>query len=139
MISLKTGDVANNMVTPDLLTADETGKSIIVVFVQERFVKKTTKFHGRLKTKSLHTFESMYTLEVDVKKEKPVGVKAERDLFKRVITDMEAGKDLGNGVTVLQSTLTYCPPASKLICFLTGTPGTQSKQQHGQREVKDGG
>eukprot|EP00745_Piridium_sociabile_P034091 TRINITY_DN5858_c0_g1_i7.p1 TRINITY_DN5858_c0_g1~~TRINITY_DN5858_c0_g1_i7.p1 ORF type:complete len:942 (+),score=252.29 TRINITY_DN5858_c0_g1_i7:556-3381(+) len=94
LISLTTGDVANDVVTHDLLTAEETGKSVIAVFVQDRLVKKTTKFHDRLITKSLHTFESMYTLEVNVGKQKTVVLKADRDLFKRVITAMEAGRDV---------------------------------------------
>ena len=62
--------------------------------MQDRLVKKTTKFHEQLITKSLHTFESMYTLEVKNRKEQTVALKADRDLFKRVITAMEGGRDV---------------------------------------------
>ncbi|KAL8586113.1 hypothetical protein ACOMHN_065076 [Nucella lapillus] len=94
LISLTTCDVARDVVKHDLLTAEETGKEVISEFVQKRFVLKETLFHDRIKTKKLCTLESMYTLEVNTGKEKIVAIKADRDLFRRVITAMEAGRDV---------------------------------------------
>ncbi|KAL8561204.1 hypothetical protein ACOMHN_029275 [Nucella lapillus] len=86
LISLTSCDVASDVVKHDLLTAEETGKEVISEFVQKRY--------DRIKTKKLCTLESMYTLEVNTGKEKTVAIKADRDLFRRVITAMEAGRDV---------------------------------------------
>ncbi|KAL8621266.1 hypothetical protein ACOMHN_008091 [Nucella lapillus] len=94
LISLTTCDVASDVVKHDLLTAEETGKEVISEFVQKRFVLKETLFHDRIKTKKLCTLESMYTLEVNTGKEKTVAIQADKDLFRRVITAMEAGRDV---------------------------------------------
>ena len=70
LVSITTGDIASEAVTNDLLHAEVTGKQIVSEFVENRFTKKTTGFHDRIKSKNLKTFESMYTVEVNVGKEK---------------------------------------------------------------------
>ena len=94
LVSFTTGDVANDTVKHDLLTAEETGKAVTHDFVNERLRNKTVNFYDRIKTKNLCTFPTMYTVQVNVGKQMTVSLKADRDLFRRVITAMEAGREV---------------------------------------------
>ncbi|KAG0723506.1 hypothetical protein GWK47_042571 [Chionoecetes opilio] len=94
LASLTTGDVASEAVTNDLLSAEITGKQVVSEFVENRFIKKTASFHDRIKSKNLQTFESTYTVQVKVGKEKTVALKADRNFLRHVVTAMQAGRDV---------------------------------------------
>lgn len=51
-------------------SAEITVKQVVLELADNRFFKKTARFHDRIKSQNLQTFESMYTNQVKVGKEK---------------------------------------------------------------------
>ena len=93
LVSLTTGEVATDRARNDMLGAEEVGKRKMSEFVKVRLVHKTVKFHDRIKLQKLHTFQTKYIVQVNVGKE-AVSIKADRDLFQKVIVALEAGRDV---------------------------------------------
>ena len=95
LLAVTTGDVASEEIKHDLLGAEEVGKTVVREFVEGRLIKKEVKFHDGVKQKkTLKTFETLYSVPVSVDNKKVVAVKADRDLFRRVVIAFESGRDI---------------------------------------------
>ena len=97
LVAVTTGDVVTDEIKSDLLEAEQRGKAAVKDFVKERLIKKETKFHDTIKQQKLKTFESLYAVNVRVGKEKTVSIKADRDLFRRVVVALESGREVDVG------------------------------------------
>ena len=106
-----TGDVAIEEIKQDLLGAEEIGKTIVNEFVQVRLIKKEVKFHDSLKQQKLKTFETLYSVPVSLNKDKTVSIKADRDLFRRVVLALGSGREVDVD-TLLQRELLSPVPLS---------------------------
>lgn len=96
LVCLTTGDIANAAIKKDLLCAEKVGLQVIRTFVTERFIEEKTSLHTSIPKQKLKTFASMCAVEVskDKKKKGTAIVKADRDLFQRLIVVMESGRDI---------------------------------------------
>ena len=97
LVVVTTGDIATNDIKSDLLETQERGKAAVNDFVKERLIKRETKFHDKIKQQKLKTFETLYVVNVRVDKEKTVSIKADRDLFRRVVVALESGREVDIG------------------------------------------
>ena len=79
------------------MEAQEREKAAVNDFVKERLIKKETKYHDKIKQQKLRTFETLYVVNVRVDKEKTVSIKADRDLFRRVVVALESGREVDIG------------------------------------------
>ena len=94
LVVVTTGDVANEEIKEDLLSAEENGKNIVNEFVLHTLIKRDIKFHDSLKQQNLKTFETLYSVPVSLEKGKSVVVKANRDLLRRVVVALESGREV---------------------------------------------
>lgn len=111
LISVSTGDVAADDIRTDILTAEEKGEGLVKEFVKDRLMKKsTTNFFAKLPKIKSKTLGTMYKVQVKVKKDAVVVVKAERDIFRRLLVVSDGGRnvDLAN---ILQYELSPVPLA----------------------------
>lgn len=84
------------------------GQRVIIEIIQERLADKTVSFHAPLKKLQLKTMSSLYSLSVSDKKSQAKCVKNDRDLFRRIIVSMDAGRDIDID-TLLQQELSEVP------------------------------
>ena len=108
LVVVTTGDVASEEIKQDLLGAEEIGNTIVNEFVQVRLIKKEVKFHDSLKQQKLKTFETLYYVPVSLDKDKTVGIKADRDLLRRVVVALESGREVDVDI-LLQRELSPVP------------------------------
>ena len=94
LVAVTTGDVASDDIRNDLLQAQERGEAAVKTFVQERLIKKETKLHDNIKQQKLKMFGTLYSVNVKVNKDKTVSVRADRDLFRRVVVALESGREV---------------------------------------------
>jgi hypothetical protein len=81
-------------VKSDVLSAESIGKDLVNDFVNNRLIDHSAKFHDRITQRKLKTFEAVYSVSVSVEKQRSVSVKADRDLFRRVIIALESGREV---------------------------------------------
>lgn len=77
----------------DLLKVTEKGSDKLQKFVSERLIEKTVPFHSPLPKTNLKTFGSLYSVTVKIDHQKVV-IKADRDLFRRMIIAIEGGRTI---------------------------------------------
>ena len=94
LIGLTTGDVATDEIKLNMANAYSKGQRVIIEIIQERLADKTVSFHAPLKKLQLKSMSSMYSLSVSDKKSQAKGVKNHRDLFRRIIVSVDAGRDI---------------------------------------------
>ena len=77
-----------------LLNASDNGKASLCEFVRDRLVTKTTSIHATITRRKSKTLASLQTGLVNSAKQKTSVVKANRDLLRRVVVSMEAGREV---------------------------------------------
>lgn len=102
MISISTRDVVPDDIKHDLESAQANGKKSLSEFVTARLIDKTKALHDGLPKNSPKTMASMYAVTVKTDKEKTATVKADRDLFRRIIIANEAGRDIDMDIILEQ-------------------------------------
>ena len=108
LVAVTTGDIASDEVKHGLLQAQAVGNNVIKNFVCERLITKKTKFHEKIAQQKCKTFEMLYLVPVTMDRDKTLAVKADRDLFRRVIVALESGRDVHVDL-LLQKELSLVP------------------------------
>ena len=88
LISLSSGINAQEDVQEDLLRAEQVGKLQAERFIEERIKSNVVGFYETIK-KKLKTFTSMLTTEKLAVKDKEIVIRADRDLFARLLVIRE--------------------------------------------------
>ena len=94
LVTLTTGDVATKEIQQDLTDAHGTGKQMVADFVSNRLVTRNTYFHDTLAKRKSKTFSTLYTNLDKSKLLKSSVVKADREVFQRIIVSMESGREV---------------------------------------------
>ena len=94
LINISNGDVATNDITESLLNAKNKGHELSEAFIYERLIKKQTSYHKTLHRVKSKTFESLYEVNITYEKQKNMHIKADRDLFRRLVVAVESGRDI---------------------------------------------
>ncbi len=79
------GQVASEAISADLLNAKEIGEKAFVEFFQQRLNTDEVEFHAPLKKMKLKTFKDTATSTVTKVRGREIALKADRDLFARLI------------------------------------------------------
>ena len=85
LVSLSSGIVANEKMRYDLMSAKEQGKASLMKFVQERIVTNETDFYASISKLRLQTFANVNKRTSVKVKGKDMIVKADRNLFGRLL------------------------------------------------------
>ena len=107
LVSLVTGDVATEDITDSLLHVYDRGKKIVENFVTLRLVNGTVDFYSTLPKSNTKTFSALYDVSVTNGKERQT-IKADRDLFRRIIIAIEGGREIDID-TMLEKELSPVP------------------------------
>ena len=94
LVSLATGDVTSEEIRKDLANGGKTSKELLMQFVVNRLVTNNTDFHDRLTKRKSRTFSSLYSDDAKGERLKIKSVKADRDIFRRIIVSMESGREV---------------------------------------------
>ena len=70
------------------------GQELSEAFINERLIKKQTSYHKTLHRVKSKTFESLYEVNITYEKQKNMHIKADRDLFRRLVVAVESGRDI---------------------------------------------
>lgn len=93
LVSLTTGDVATEDITKDMVMAHEKGKQKLFKFVSERLVAKKEIFHETIHKVNSKTMSALYK-STPSSVEKTKSIKSDRELFRRLIVSMDAGRSV---------------------------------------------
>ena len=93
LVRLTTGDVAPADIRCDLISALEKGKEGLTKFIDERLIERRVAFHDPLLTQKAKTMNSLYDTDI-LKDKKKSPVKADRDMFRRLLIAKDAGRDV---------------------------------------------
>jgi len=118
LICISTKDVAPSDIASDLLDADINGKDVLRSFIQERLSNDAKRsLYDPVSKNNSKTFAKMYTNKPVLKEKKQKSVKADRDIFRRLVVAAEGGRSI-DLQQVLQYELTDVP------CALSNADGT---------------
>ena len=78
----------------ELLSANVKGTSLIINFVKSRLKDHAVDFYSRIPQNKEKTLATMYKVKVSVQKDKVIEVKAERDIFHRLLVASGSGRDV---------------------------------------------
>lgn len=92
IVSLATRDIASQQITESLLTAHDHGREKMRDFVDSRLVKKNVGFHDKLQKSKNPTLKTMYQVKSKNPALKEKTVKADRNLFQRLLVSKDAGR-----------------------------------------------
>lgn len=92
LISLATKDVATPDITDSLLTAFKRGKQLASDYMDARLQNDNSTFYDRLVKVKSKTFSDLYTVKTGCSKESTI--KADRDLYRRLLTAVQSGRDV---------------------------------------------
>lgn len=110
LTNIITGDVATDEITESLLGAKKKGEEVLARFVDERLVKKEISYHKTLHKVKAKTFSSLYEVTITIDKQKTTQIKADRDLFRRLVVSVESGREVQLD-TLLEKELSPVPLA----------------------------
>ena len=124
---LTTGDITNITIKRDVLGAQQVGNEAVQTFVTERLVEKKRSLHGNTSKLKLRTLVSLWVYEVGKEKQQQstAVIRADRNLFQRLIVVMDAGRDIHID-SLLQQELCPVPLA---LANTDGTLRTTNKSQ----------
>lgn len=108
LVNLSTNDIAPEDIISELLSAREKGQNLVSEFMETRFVNNVTDFYARIPQVKAKTLGTMYKAGVQVKNDKITVVKAERDIFRRLLVVRDSGRDV-DLASVLQHELAPVP------------------------------
>jgi len=95
LINIVNGDMASDDIAQDLIDARESGVHAIQDFIKERLTDRNKSFYDSVCKLQLKTFDSLYKIKVPKDKESKASlVKADRDLFRRVLLALESGREV---------------------------------------------
>lgn len=94
VVSLATRDVASPQITESLLTAHAQGQDKFKEFVGSRLITKNVGFHDKLRQSKSPTLKSMYQIQNKNPALKQKTVKADRNLFQRLLVSKQAGREV---------------------------------------------
>ena len=133
LINIFSGDVATSDIAQSLHDVQMTGKEAHKEFVQNRLIDKKTSFHATMTKVKVKTFSSLYSVKVKTEKQKTTMMKADRELFRRLLVSSESGREV-NLECVLESELSPVPLS---LATTDGNLRLANKSQLGQILVKD--
>ena len=110
LVCLSTGDVAPEDVRDELLSAEVKGTSLVIDFVKSHLIDRSVDFYSRIPQNKAKTLATMYKVKVPVQKDKVIEVKAERDIFHRLLVASGSGRDV-NLENILKHELSPVPLA----------------------------
>ena len=94
-MSLSTGDVTTDDIMSDMMKASEKSEILVKEFVKDRLMENsTTSLFARMPQNKSKTLGTMYEVHVTVKKESPVVLKAEREIFWRLLVVSDSGRNV---------------------------------------------
>ena len=85
LVSLSSGCVASESIRQDLLTAQKKGTDALTTFVEDRLLSNSKGFYGTLSKLKLGTFIDVQKKSSSSKEEKTVILRADRNLFARLL------------------------------------------------------
>lgn len=94
VVNLATRDIASQQITEALLTAHEQGREKMDDFVDQRLIKKVVGFHDKLRQSKSPTLKTMYLVQNKNPALKQKTVKADRNLFQRLLVSKEGGREV---------------------------------------------
>ena len=99
-MNLSNNDIVPDEITSDILAAEGKGHKLVTEFVKYRRDEQNTDFYSRIAQIKAKTMTINYKTTVQVKKENVTVVKAERDIFRRLIVVRDSGRkvDLGSNL-----------------------------------------
>jgi len=110
LMCLSTGDVAPDDVRDGLLSVEKKSVTLVQDFVKSHLIEQSTDFYSRLPQTKAQTLATMYKVKVTVQKDKVVEVKAERDIFRRLLIASDSGRNV-NLENILKHELSPVPLA----------------------------
>ena len=94
LLNIATGDAATADIADALLNASDKGQEYINQFIADRLIKKEISFHKVLHKANSKTFASLYSVNVTSEKQKILQIKADRDIFRRLLVAIESRRDI---------------------------------------------
>jgi len=94
VVSLATRDVASPQITESLLTAHARGQEKLREFAASRLIKKDVGLHEKLRQSQSQTLKNMYQVQSNNPALKQKTIKADRNLFQRLLVSKEAGREV---------------------------------------------
>ena len=128
LINICNGDVATDDIAEDLLNSARKGRELMETFISDRLIEKKTSFYKVLHKVNSKTFGNLYDVTVRAEKQQMVQIKADRNLFRRLIVSIESGREI-NLDKLLQKELSPVPPS---LVTTDGTLRSTNKAQLSQ-------
>lgn len=125
LMSLSTNDIVPDEITNEILSAERKGHSLVSDFVKSRLHNKDVEFYSRIPQVKAKTIGSMYKSTVQVKKDAVSIVKAERDIFRRLLVVRDSGRDV-DLASILKHELSPVPYALASTNRKLDTPKSKS-------------
>lgn len=110
LINLATNDIVPDDISNEILSAEKKGVTLVNNFVESRLLKNETDFYARIPQNKPKTIATMYKVVVKKSKETVTMVKAERDIFRRLLVVKDSGRDV-DLATILEHELSPVPLA----------------------------
>ena len=88
---MATKDVAVDKICNELLAAEDTGKSLLKDFTEQRLKEKTVGFFDTIKKQNSKTFATLYKIPVAEKVSEKKLLKAYRKLLQRLFNAASSG------------------------------------------------
>ena len=85
MIALSSGTVAGDDIVDEITNVEAIGKASLKQFIDDRIINGTTEFLEKIEKKQLKTFDSIGKKKVYKVKDELIPVKADRDIFGRML------------------------------------------------------
>lgn len=109
-MNLSNNDIVPDEITSDILSAEGKGHKLVTEFVKSRLDEQDTDFYSRIAQIKAKTMATMYKTTVQVNKDTVTVVKAERDIFRRLLVVRDSGREVDLG-SVLKYELSPVPLA----------------------------
>lgn len=77
--------LSTNNVRTDVMEAEKKGVMLVKAFVTHRFIETSHECYSTLPKNKSNTLGTMYKVKVPAEKDKVVTIKAERDIFRRLL------------------------------------------------------
>ena len=95
LVCISTNDVARDDIREDLLTAQNRGTELLTKFVSNRLLPDAPeKFHDAIPKNKSKTFTNLNTVNVVTPAGQKKAVKADRDLFRRLLSAASSGRQI---------------------------------------------
>ena len=95
LVCISTNDVAGNDIREDLLTATQRGREQLAGLLEKRLLRDATQsIHDPIVKNKSKTFESLNLVEVSTTTGRGRTIKADRDLFRRLLSAANSGRQL---------------------------------------------